>query len=115
MQTRLDLGGDVDSRYIVIACAAHTFAPQRIANERHAILAWLRGVPRGSRFGLESTGGYHELLADLAHAAGLQVFVLNPRNLRRYAQSIGQRGKTDRIDAEMIARYVAREHEELHA
>lgn len=114
MQTILDLGADVDSRYIVIACAARSFAPHRIGNERQAILAWLRGVPRGSRLGLEATGGYHELLADLAHAAGMQVFVINPRDLRRYAQGIGRRGKTDRIDAEVIARYVAREHAELH-
>jgi len=115
MQTILDLGADVDSRYLVIACAVHSFATQSIDNERHAILAWLGSVPRGSRLGMESTGGYHELLADLAHAAGLQVFVLNAREVRRYAQGIGRRGKTDRVDAAVIARYVAREHAELHA
>lgn len=115
MQTVLNLGGDVDSRFIVIACAAHSFTPYRIVNERGAIRTWLRRVPRDSRLGLEATGGYHELLADLAHAAGLQVFVLNGRDLRRYAQGVGRRGKTDKIDAEVIARYVAREHAELHA
>jgi len=115
MQTILDLGSDVDSRSIVIACAGHSFAAQRIANERHAIGTWLREVPCGSRLGLEATGSHHELLADLAHAAGLQVFVLNARDVRRYAQGVGRRGKTDRIDAEVIARYVAREHAELHA
>jgi len=115
MQSILNLGADVDSRFIVVACAAQSFAPQRIANQRGAIRAWLRSVPRGSRLGLESTGSYHELLADLAHAAGLQVFLLNPRILRRYAQGVGQRGKTDRLDAEMIARYVAKEHAELHS
>lgn len=114
MQSMLNLGADVDSRTIVVACAAQSFAPLRIANERAALRGWLRSVPRGSRLGLESTGGYHELLADLAHAAGLQVFVLNPRTLRRYAQGVGQRGKTDRLDAEMIARYIAKEHAELH-
>ena len=115
MQTILDLGADVDSRYIVIACAARSFASLRILNNRQAILAWLRNVPRGTRLGMESTGGYHELLADLAHTAGMQVFVINPYDLRRYAQGVGQRGKTDRIDAEVIARYVAREHTDLHA
>jgi len=114
MQTIVDLGADVDSRYIVIACAARSFAPYRIDNERQAILNWLRSVPRGSRLGMESTGGYHELLAELACQAGLQVFVINPYDLRRYAQGIGRRGKTDRIDAEVIARYIAREHAELH-
>jgi transposase len=115
MQTVLNLGADVDSRWIVIACAAHSFAPQRIANDRGALRTWLRGVPRGSRLGLEATGCYHELLADLAHAAGLQVFVIPGRAIRRYAQGVGRRGKTDRIDAEVIARYVAHEHAELHA
>jgi transposase len=111
----LDLGADVDSRFIVIAGAARACAPLKLANERKAIAQWLRGVPRGSRLAMESTGGYHEVLAELAHKAGLQVFVINPRNLRRYAEGVGQRGKTDRTDAEVIARYVAHEHEQLHA
>lgn len=115
MQSMLDLGADIDSRYIWVACAAHSFAPHRIDNTRSAIVTWLRTLPRGSRLGLESTGTYHELLAELAHKAGLQVFVVNSRDLRRYAQGVGQRGKTDRISAEVIARYVSREHAEFHA
>ena len=115
MQSILDLGADVDSRYVTVACAAGSFKPQRIANERKALRAWLRTVPRGSRLAMESTGSYHEALADLAQLAGLQVFIVNARNLRRYGQGIGRRGKTDRVDAEVIARYVAREYEELHA
>jgi transposase len=115
MQTILDLGADVDSRFIVVACSAQSFASHQITNDAKGIRTCLRSVPKGSRLGVESTGGYHELLADLAHAAGLQVFVLNPRDVRRYAQAIGQRGKTDWLDAEMIARYVAKEHAELHA
>jgi len=114
MQTILNLGVDVDSRYLVVACAARSFTPQRIVNERRAISGWLRSLPRGSRLAMEATGEYHELLAELACKAGLQVFVINPHDLRRYAQSIGRRGKTDRVDAEVIARYVAREHDELH-
>jgi transposase len=115
MQSILNLGADVDSRSIVIACSARSFATLRIANERKSISAWLRSVPRGSRLGMESTGTYHELLAELAAKAGLQVFVINARALRRYAQSLGRRGKTDRLDGEVIARYVAREHDDLHA
>jgi transposase len=115
MQTILNLGADVDSRYIMVACAAGSFKAHRIVNERKAIRAWLRTVPRASRLGMESTGTYHQALADLACEAGLEVFIINARDLRRYGQGIGRRGKTDRIDAEVIARYVAREHEELHA
>lgn len=115
MQSILDLGADIDSRYVWVACAVHSFVPHRIENTRSAILTWLSTLPRGSRLGLESTGTYHELLAELAHKAGLQVFVVNSRELRRYAQGVGQRGKTDRLSAEVIARYVAREHADLHA
>jgi transposase len=115
MQSILDLGADVDSRYVMVACAAESFKPHRIANEHKAISAWLRTLPRGSRLAMESTGGYHEALADLAHQAGLRVFIVNARDLRRYGQGIGRRGKTDRVDAEVIARYIAREHAELHA
>ena len=115
MQSILDLGADVDSRHVMVACAVGSFKPHRIVNECKAIRAWLRTVPRGSRLAMESTGSYHEALADLAHQAGLQVFIVNARDLRRYGQAIGRRGKTDRIDAEVIARYVAREHGELHA
>lgn len=115
MQSTLSFGADVDSRFVVIACAAPSFSLCRVANERKAIMTWLRSVPRGSRLGMESTGGYHELLADLAYKARLQVFVINPRHLRRYAEGVGRRGKTDRIDAEVIARYIEREHADLYA
>lgn len=115
MQSILDLGADVDSRYVMVACAAGSFKPHRIANEPQALRAWLRTLPQGSRLAMESTGSYHQALADLAHQARLQVFIVNARDLRRYGQGIGRRGKTDRIDAEVIARYIAREHAELHA
>jgi transposase len=86
---------------------------QHIANERQAIVQWLRSVPRGSRLAMEATGRYHLLLARLAHEHGLQVYVLNPRDVSHYARGVGQRGKTDRLDAQVIARYVANEHEQL--
>ena len=115
MQSTLTCGADVDSRFVVIACAERNFPPYRLANERKALTRWLRSVPRGTRLGMESTGSYHEMLADLAHKAGLEVFVINPRQLRRYAEGVGRRGKTDGVDAEVIARFIAREHLELHA
>src|SRR5574339_40705 len=48
-------------------------------------------------------------------AAGMTVYVLNPRDVKKYGEGVGRRGKTDRLDAEVIARYVAREHDQLHA
>ena len=114
MQSPMNLGADVDSRYVWVARAGCPLPPQRIDNTRPAIRTWLRNVPQGSRLAMESTGVYHELLAELAHKAGLQVFVINPRDLRRYSEAIGGRAKTDRVDAAVIARYIDREHAALH-
>ena len=57
--------------------------------------------------GIEASGRYERLaVAELA-GAGLPVVVLNPAQVRHYAQAIGQRAKTDPIDARLIALFVA--------
>lgn len=84
-----------------------------IANEADAISAWLRELPDGAALAVESTGRYHQLLATLASAAGLQVFVLNARDVYFYAKALGARAKTDRVDAQGIARYLAEQHARL--
>jgi transposase len=113
MPTPLNIGADVAKDEITVACSENTFAPHTLANRRSELAAWLKLLPRGTRIALESTGSYHELLANLAHARGLIVFVVNPRDLRHYAKGVGKRAKTDRIDAQLIARFIAREHSEL--
>lgn len=115
MQTGLDVGIDVASDVVVAASAANCFAPCTVRNERSALRKWLAGLPNGSRIGMEATGSFHLAVADAAHAAGHVVYVLNARDLKRYAEGVGRRGKTDRLDAEVIARFVAREHDRLHA
>ena len=79
------------------------------------MLTFLKGLPAGSRIGVESTGSYHELFAEVAHQLGFLVFLLNPKDTRHYAKAVGLRGKTDRVDAELIARMIAHEHTKLHA
>ncbi|WP_421758802.1 IS110 family transposase [Devosia sp.] len=57
--------------------------------------------------GIEASGRYERLaVAELA-AAGLPVVVLNPAQVRHYAQAIGLKAKTDPIDARLIALFVA--------
>jgi transposase len=54
---------------------------------------------------LEATGGYErELVAQLMQA-GHPVVVANPRQVRDFARGIGKLAKTDRIDAEVLARF----------
>jgi len=54
---------------------------------------------------LESTGGYERLAAWALLAGGKTASIVNPGRVRDYAKSMGQRAKTDQIDAEMITRY----------
>lgn len=115
MQTPLSIGVDVSKDYLIVACAQQSFAHTKLANRRAVLFAWLKQLPAGSRIGMEATGSYHELLARLAHRLGLSVYVLNPKDLRHYAKATGQRAKTDRVDAAVVARYVAKEHEHLHS
>src|SRR5258706_3462425 len=94
----LNIGGDVGKDEMVVACDEGSFWPRKIANQRAALLSFLKGLPAGSHIGVESTGGYHELAAELAHKLGLVVYVLNPQDTRHYAKAMGLRGKTDRVD-----------------
>ncbi|WP_354447716.1 transposase [Ottowia thiooxydans] len=107
------VGVDVASAHLDVAVHGQTNV-RRYANTREGIAQLLRTIARASVLGLESIGRYHMALAQAAHAAGQHVYVLNPLDARRYAQSLGQRGKTDRTDALMLARYVSREHDQMH-
>ena len=115
MHPILNVGVDVATDAVVVACAEHSFPSKRVPNQRAPLRAWLKSLPAGSRIGLESTGAYHEGLADLAQAQGLTVFLLNPLDTRHYAKAMGTRAKTDRVDAELIARLIAQEHTRLRA
>lgn len=115
MHPILNVGVDVAKDAVVVACVDHRFPVQQIPNQRAALRAWLKSLPAGSRIGVESTGDYHELLTDLAQAHGHTVFLLNPLETRHYAKAMGHRAKTDRVDAELIARLIAQEHTHLRA
>lgn len=56
---------------------------------------------------LEATGAYHASVTSALAAAGLPVVVVNPRQIRRFAESVGQLAKTDRLDAALLARFAA--------
>jgi transposase len=54
---------------------------------------------------LEATGGWELPLAAALGAAGLPVAVVNPRQVRDFAKATGRLAKSDRIDAQMLARF----------
>jgi transposase len=54
---------------------------------------------------LEATGGFEITVAAALAAAGLPLAVVNPAQIRAFARAIGRLAKTDRLDAELIARF----------
>ena len=54
---------------------------------------------------MEATGGMEVRVAAELVAAGIQVAVVNPRQVRDFARSTGKRAKNDRIDAVVLARF----------
>lgn len=109
------VGCDVGKTQIDVAILGSVLRRCQLRNEQRAIEALARELPKGSQVGMEATGTLHELLADTLVAAGHCVYVINPRWIRAYARGLGMRGKTDRTDCMVIARYVSAEHQHLHA
>ncbi len=107
------IGVDVAKATVVVATHGQR-QTQELANTPAALRAWLSTLPAGSAIAVESTGQYHRQLLAQALACGQTIYLLNPREVRHYGQSLGRRAKTDHIDALLIARYLAQEHSELH-
>jgi transposase len=55
---------------------------------------------------VEATGGLETVVAAALAGAGLPLVVVNPAQVRAFAQALGKRAKTDPIDAAVIARFV---------
>jgi transposase len=70
------------------------------------LLAWL-GQTEVHRVIFEPTGAYHRSLERQLGDAGIAMVKVNPLQARRFAEAIGQRAKTDAVDAAMLARFGA--------
>jgi transposase len=74
----------------------------------HSLMTHAQGV----HFVFESTGGYERTAVWMLLAADRPASIINPALVRHYAISIGQRAKTDPIDARIITQYAAHVHPE---
>jgi len=52
---------------------------------------------------LEATGVYHEALAMFLYSSGIDVCIMQSGRVKRYAQSLDQRSKTDLLDSKMLS------------
>ncbi len=84
-----------------------------LSNDRNAIIAWLTDLAGPLRIAIEPTSSYHLEMVDQAHALGHAVYLVNPRQLVHYRESVNLRHKSDPDDAWLLARFLEKEADEL--
>ena len=103
------VGIDVAKAHVDVCVLGVASGVQRFANDAdgHSALAAAL-LPLGTGLVvMEATGGYEAALACSLQASGLPVAVLNPRQARDFARSMGRLAKTDAVDACMLAEMAA--------
>jgi transposase len=73
-----------------------------LVNDEVAIRELLKQL---TRLILEATGGLEMPVASGLAAAGIAVAIVNPRQVRDFARATGRLAKTDRLDAQILARF----------
>ncbi|WP_153004462.1 IS110 family transposase, partial [Tepidimonas taiwanensis] len=103
------VGIDVAKAHVDVCVLGAQFKAQRFDNQAEGHSALTAALqPLGvALVVMEATGGYETELACALQAAGLPVAVVNPRQARDFAKSMGRLAKTDAIDARVLAEYAA--------
>ncbi len=81
---------------------AHTLSNDATGHAR--LIRILRAGP-SVHVVLEATGGYEQPAVRALHAAGIALSVVEPGRVRAFARALGQRAKTDPIDAAVLSAF----------
>jgi transposase len=102
----ITVGIDVSKDRLDVAVRPNgdVFAVDRAASGLDALVMRLRELAP-QIVALEATGGFETVVTAALAAAGLPVVVVNPVQVRAFAKAVGQRAKTDPIDAGVIAHF----------
>jgi transposase len=109
------VGVDVSARELSVAVRPATMDREEVqtfsnnaAGHQTLLGHLLRGKGR-ARVCLEASGNYSLDLALTLHAhRQVEVSVVNPRRARRFAESLGERSKSDPVDAHVLCQYAVR-------
>ena len=101
--TRNTVGVDISKAhleaYIVPADNSARFSNDAAGFQ--ALIAWIEPPVRAVIY--EPTGQFHRAFEQVLLKAELPLVRVNPLRARRFAQAIGQRAKTDAVDARVLA------------
>lgn len=89
---------------VAIRPGGESFAVGRNGAGIDDLIARLAARPP-TRVAIEATGGFETIVAAGLAGAGLPVVVVNPAQVRSFANALGKRAKTDPIDAMVIAHF----------
>lgn len=107
-------GIDVSAQHLLVALrqSDHDLPPQSFSNTpagHRSLLAGLRHLGSTVRVTLEATGVYSlDLALFLAAAPEVELAVVNPKLIRRFAESLDERSKDDPLDARVLLEYTVR-------
>ena len=99
----ISVGIDVGKDSLVVARypTGERWTSETTAEAVEALVTRLRAVSPTIVI-VEATGGYERAVVASGAAAGLPMAVINPRQVRAFAQALGRTAKTDAIDAAVI-------------
>lgn len=100
------VGIDISQEYLDVAVVGQVRVI-RVANDQAGlrVLAQDLRVSAPQLIVMEASGGYERRPAAVLLSAGLPVSIVNPRQVRDFARSLGRLAKTDAIDARVLARF----------
>jgi transposase len=108
------MGIDVSARTLVVAVAGAGpgWQVRELANTaagHQQLQQMLRARAGRTRVCVEASGNYSlDVSLLLQRLPQVELSVINPRLVRRFAESLGERSKTDPVDARVLAEYAAR-------
>lgn len=102
---QIHVGVDVSKERLDVAITDGRWL--QFANDEggHHEICTLLSAERPTLVVMEATGGLERALATQLGAIGIPVRIVNPRSVRHFAKASGLLAKTDRIDAQVLARF----------
>jgi transposase len=107
MSKDLYVGIDVSKEFIDVHLLP-TGDTWHVDRTPEALSAWIDELPADITLAvLEATGGLECCVAAQLYNAGIQVAIINPRQIRNFAGALNTHAKTDALDAKVIACFAA--------